>query len=136
MAKAKTYTATEVRRALRKVRTKLLNGKIGAEDFDMRTICDRVRKKGHCGTIGCIGGWAALELVGERRNRHSTAERVFTRLVSPSNPDFSIKLHELFYGFHRSPHYPNIKPKHGAAAITRYLDGKDPWPRRAARTVW
>lgn len=125
----KKYTKAEIRRALRKVRTKLLNGTITKEQFDMDTI---LFVEG-CGTIGCIGGHMAAELSPGLSRRYRTtvpAHRIMC-LAADAMPN----LRKLFFD------YPNswwgnsrITRRRAAFAITRALAGaEDPWRTRARR---
>lgn len=129
----KKLTLTEVRRALRKVRAKLLDGTIAKKDFDMGIPwanpgeSSHYRPGGHCGSIGCIGGYMAFELDPKGVSRDS--ERAVGLMRSAAS--LQENLHDLFFVFGA------VKPitrRHAALAITRALDGApEPWLTRARR---
>lgn len=102
------FTLKEVHRALRKVRTKLLNGTIksdGPKQLDMREIA----AQRHCGTVCCIGGWVGLEL---GLKHHQIYLPHFTDL------DESGRMDDLFFNFGEQKR----TPRGAAGAITRYLE--------------
>ena len=129
----KKLTLTEVRRALRKVRTKLLNGKITKEQFDMDDIID-VKVSGPrgpvCGTVACIGGHMAVELFPRILHDYACLSRAGSMVMGEAL-QLQPNLDKLFY--HYPPH-SNITRRQAAFAITRALDGaEDPWKTRARK---
>lgn len=128
----KKFTRNDFRRALRKVRTKLLNGKITKEQFDIDTLIetDPAAKKPLCGTVACIGGHMAIEMdprVIFRDRAEQKGKRVSGKCaydVMESAWCEMPNLQALFYL------YPGtrVTRARAAAAIKRALDGaEDPW---------
>jgi hypothetical protein len=102
------FTLKEVHRALRKVRTKLLNGTIessGPKTLDMRAIAENRT----CGSVCCIGGWAGLELGLEHHQVY---------LADLYDLDPTGRMSDLFYEFGDRKR----TPRGAAGAITRYLE--------------
>lgn len=132
----KTYTMREIRAGLKKVRAKLLSGKITEPEFNMNTCGKNLYDFGGgagaatiCGTAACIGGWLAHELGVKKVSAFGTAMERFTTAEAKSlgNPDDPYKnpLRQMFY------HFGDAKtPKQGAKAIERYFEGKAPWTKR------
>lgn len=111
------YTKGDVRKLLRKVRTMLVNGKIGPSQFDMTDVL----YDGKCGTVGCIGGWC----LALSQNRYGHLGQLYCR-TDDDNPDndFDGPLHDLFFAWGARKQ----TPARAAKAITNYLDGSaDPW---------
>lgn len=120
------FTRNEIRRALRRVRTKLLNGKITRQQFRMDTALTAgpSPKRPMCGTVACIGGHMAIELdpgvLSSGRGMRAVDLMWQARTQIPN-------LYPLFY------YYPDkgITRRAAAAAITRSLDGApNPWKAR------
>jgi hypothetical protein len=99
------FTLKEVHRALRKVRTKLVNGTIkssGPQKLDMGEVAE-------CGSVCCVGGWAGLEL---GLKHHEVCLQEFTDL------DPTGRMNDLFFSFGGRER----TPRGAAGAITRYLE--------------
>lgn len=115
------YTTKDVRRLLRMVRTRLLNGKITKKQFNMSDVLETTS----CGTVGCIGGWC-LAIAGKEKTRMGDIDSLVNRPDGPVKNGYTglmsdDLLNDLFYNY---PNPDRITPARGAAAITRYLDGK------------
>jgi hypothetical protein len=114
------FTEKDYRRALKKVRVKLLNGKIKKEQFDMYIAFIRGKK---CGTIACIGGHMAGELGITDTGRALEIMRDAGAKVPG--------LYRLFYKYPVMKDAAHISRRRAAAAITRVLDGdRRPWKVR------
>lgn len=91
--------------ALRKVRDDLCAGRIKAESFDM--------SEWHCGSVGCIGGWA------EQLYQPDLTQRV--ELMSDDNP-----LNRLFYPHCLSTDWSTITTCQAIKAIDNFLETGHP----------
>ena len=127
-AKQLGITAAE-RRALPKIRDGLREGryrhvkrpemaeKKGTKPvFNMNTMCSTF----DCGQVGCIGGWVAFEM---KMNVEESANYV-DEATGP--------IQSLFYPPDNITDWDNITPKRAATAIDNFLNGNEPWKRRAA----
>lgn len=119
------FTINDVRRALRKVRDRLLDGRISKEEFDMGLVLSR--RMNHCGTVGCIGGHMATFLrPNDVSVNNDSASSIMAHAVYLSEERYENDfLEDLFYEF---PRNGQTGPKSAAKQIDRYLDGKQPWP--------
>jgi hypothetical protein len=78
----------------------------------------------HCGSVGCIGGYMALAM---GKNMDDYVSNKFYDGIGRSY--HSAALHGLFYPPHHVD-YSEVTAKQALKAITRFLDGKDPWAFR------
>lgn len=119
-----TLTEEKVLKALRKVQRKLRTGEIDPIHFNMETCADKTS----CGTVGCIGGWLGLELIGVKRAklRHTWAA---TNIMDDATEVVKTKpgLHALFYHYSNAD-YRARTPKEAVKAITEFFKGeRHPW---------
>lgn len=125
------YKKRDIDNALRIVQLKLKLGIIGAKKrrFDMGigysiSSCEILGNSDvHlCDTVGCIGGYASIELGGGADNS----------LLNIDEVGKYARLHKLFYpngyGRGRFDHWNNLTRRKAVIAIENYLNGKsDPW---------
>jgi hypothetical protein len=96
--------------ALQVVRDGLASGEFshdGDKRFDMNITCDA----NNCGTVACIGGWAAMAM---GYDKHAANHYVLT--VDPGDA-----LYPLYYPEDMSD-WSRITPAVAAATITSFLD--------------
>lgn len=99
--------------ALGLVRDGLRSGAIKRENFDMSVWHN------HCGTVACIGGWAAAVL--ERAGNPDARREV--KFAAAKHPPLEL----LFHPWTSRGEIRKASPKQAADAIERYLAGEDPW---------
>lgn len=126
------FTKKQIDNALRVVQLKLKLMMIGNNKakFNMShgfsEYCDVSHN--NCGTVGCIGGYADIELGGDGQS-----------VLNFSN-DRRSALNKLFfptgYGRGVDDEWKLLTPKQAISAIQNYLDGKaDPWKGVAKRNT-
>ena len=96
----------------------------------------KVKPSWHCGTVGCIGGWASLVMQGViTGNEHGPvnvdmyAANEASHFVRKHDERGS-SLHELFYPYViRSSRWRDITPRIAVQAIDNFMTKGDPdWP--------
>lgn len=115
------YTPDEIRFGLESVRTMLITGSIGRQQFSMNFI----NATGVCGTIACLGGWLGHVFDMD----HYAVNRAVCELEDNNAPD-PHELRSLFYNFPAEPtHREKLLPFEGIEALNAWLAGNrtDPW---------
>ena len=103
-----------IREALGRVATKLEDGTIEPDNFDM---CEPCSKDPLCGTVACIGGWTGLELGMTARE---------SRFFVLSYEHRMHPLSALFYPTGIDPtDWQLISPRQAAVAIRNFLSYSD-----------
>lgn len=114
----------KIDQAIKLVRDGLASGELPMHNFNMRHWNYGTRgSEVHCGTVGCIGGWAWLAL------KHADLQDEADVIVG-NGEGRAVPMLRLFHNY---PHDIDITAQDAVKAIDNYLAGsEDPWYAPAA----